>query len=478
MFQMLVSILDHHDRRIHHRADRDRDTAERHQVRRDALQMQGNEGDQHAQWQRDHGHQRRAQVPQKQHADQRHHQEFFEQLAPQILHRGVDQSRAVIGGHDLDAGRQAALQFGQPCLHGGDGGLRVLARAHHDNAADHLALTVQLGEATTKRRATPHRRHIAQQHRHTAGVGGDGYVFEVRAALQVAFATYHQLRFALFDHRAAVGAVRAAHRIDQLRHGDAAGSQRLRIGHDLPGAFHTAQSRHLGNIRHGFELIAQEPVLQRTQLAEIVLSAAINQRVFVNPAQPRGIGTEGGRDARRQTIAGLAQVLQHARTGPVQIGAVVEQHVDVGVTEKREGPHRRRAGHREHGGGQWIGDLILDYLRRLARVAGADDHLGVGQIGQRVDRRARHREHAHQSQGQCSQQHEHPMCDRRTNQGGDHGLPPIGMPGIGALAAGAGLAVVSFRRSSAPDRLASESIRNWPETTTFSPPARPSRISV
>src|SRR3546814_5856768 len=77
--------------------------------------------------------------------------EFFEQLAPQIAHCGVDQSRAVIGGHDLDAGRQAALQFRQPCFHGGDGGLRVLARAHHDNAADHFTLPVQLGKATTQR---------------------------------------------------------------------------------------------------------------------------------------------------------------------------------------------------------------------------------------------------------------------------------------------------------------------------------------
>ena len=56
------------------------------------------------------------------------------------------------------------------------------------------------------------------------------------------------------------------------------------------------------------------------------------------------------------------------------------------------------------------------------------------------------------------------------------------MPDIGALAAGAGVdtevAGPLFSRSSAPDRLASESIRNWLETTTCSPPSRPSRISV
>src|SRR3546814_1717089 len=82
-----------------------------------------------------------------------------------------------------------------------------------------------LGETATKRRATPHRRHVAQQHRHAAGVGRDGYVFEVRAALQVAFAAHHQLGFALFDHRATVGTVRTADGIDQLLHGDATRSE-------------------------------------------------------------------------------------------------------------------------------------------------------------------------------------------------------------------------------------------------------------
>ena len=57
-------------------------------------------------------------------------------------------------------------------------------------------------------------------------------------------------------------------------------------------------------------------------------------------------------------------------------------------------------------------------------------------------------------------------------------LEPVIIFGMGVLVAGTGLVELSFRRSSAPDRLASESIRNWPETTTFSPPVRPSRISV
>ncbi len=41
---------------------------------------------------------------QKQPADDRDDDELLDQLARQILHRAVDQLRAVIGGDDLDAG--------------------------------------------------------------------------------------------------------------------------------------------------------------------------------------------------------------------------------------------------------------------------------------------------------------------------------------------------------------------------------------
>src|SRR3546814_17230954 len=49
-----------------------------------------------------------------------------------------------------------------------------------------------------------------------------------------------------------------------------------------------------------------------------------------------------------------------ARARPIQIGAVIEQHIDVGVAKERKGTHRRRAGHRAHGCGQWVGNLNLD----------------------------------------------------------------------------------------------------------------------
>ena len=54
---MLVGILDHHDRRINHGPDGDRDAAQTHDVGIDAEQMHGDEGDQHADRQHQDGDQ-------------------------------------------------------------------------------------------------------------------------------------------------------------------------------------------------------------------------------------------------------------------------------------------------------------------------------------------------------------------------------------------------------------------------------------
>jgi hypothetical protein len=78
--QLLVRVLDHHHGRVHHRADGDRDAAQRHDVGVDALVAHHDEGGQDAQRQRDDGHQCRAQVPQEEHADRGHDEELLAQL--------------------------------------------------------------------------------------------------------------------------------------------------------------------------------------------------------------------------------------------------------------------------------------------------------------------------------------------------------------------------------------------------------------
>ncbi len=62
---VLVRVLDHHHRGIDHRADRNRDATQRHDVGVHALVVHDDEGHQHTERQRNDGDQRRAQVEQE-----------------------------------------------------------------------------------------------------------------------------------------------------------------------------------------------------------------------------------------------------------------------------------------------------------------------------------------------------------------------------------------------------------------------------
>src|SRR3546814_17630975 len=66
---------------------------------------------QHAEWQRDHRHQGRAQVPQEQGADHRDHEELFGQLDAEVAHRVHDQLGAVV--HRAD--RSEESRVGKDC---------------------------------------------------------------------------------------------------------------------------------------------------------------------------------------------------------------------------------------------------------------------------------------------------------------------------------------------------------------------------
>src|SRR3546814_12359734 len=69
---------------------------------------------------------------------------------------------------------------------------------------------------------------------------------------------------------------------------------------------------------------------------------------------------------------------------PVGIGPVLEDDVDERDAEEREAPYDLRFRDREHRGGERIGDLVLDHLRRLAGIIREDDDLDVRSDERRV----------------------------------------------------------------------------------------------
>jgi hypothetical protein len=414
---VLVRVLDHDDGRIDHGADGDRDAAQAHDVRVHAQRAHGDEGDQHAHRQHQDRHQCATRVHQEHQADQGDDDAFLDQRGLQRGDGALDQLGAVVDRGDTDAGRQARRDLGQLLLDVADHLQRVLAVAGRGDAGDNLALAVEFGDAAPLVRPEFDARDVANQHRRAA-LGLHHQVFDVGLAAQVAAAAHHVLGLGHLHRTAADVAVGIADCLHHFHQRHAVRTQLDRIDHHLVLLDEAADAGHLGHARRLGQLVADEPVLQRAQFRQRCVLG--QHHVLVHPADTGGVWPQLRRDTARQAAGGEVQVLQHPRARPVDVGAVLEDHIDERGAEEGKAAHHFRLRHREHGGGQRIGDLVLDHLRRLARSLGVDDHLHIGEVGQRVERRLPHRMHPGQRDEQGQDHNEELVACRPVDEGVQH----------------------------------------------------------
>jgi hypothetical protein len=153
-------------------------------------------------------------------------------------------------------------------------------------------------------------RHVFEHHGRPGSGEHERDGSEVVEGLQVPARPNHVLGFAQLQHRAARLAIRVLDRLHDARVRNSVGTQPLGIEHDLVLAHHAAEGSDFGDIGHGFELVAQQPVLQRSQLTEIMLAGPVDERVLVNPADAGGVGAQRGLRAGRQPALHLVQILE------------------------------------------------------------------------------------------------------------------------------------------------------------------------
>ena len=271
------------------------------------------------------------------------------------------------------------MHLSQFRLHRINGGQGIFARTHNDDSPGHFAFTVELGDAAPDRRPPAHAGNVGQQHRHAA-TRSNNDLLKVVDGLQIAGGAHHIFSFTQFQYRAATLLVGALNRADNLFMGNVQGPQAVRIKDHLILFDHSADAGDLRYVRHGFQFIFQDPVLNRPQIPEAMLTAFIGKYIFKHPANAGSIRPQRSFRFRRQAALDLAQVLQHAGARPVRIGAIIKQYVNVSIAEHGKTAHGFRPRHRQHGGGQRIGHLIFDNLRRFSRIAYANNHLGIGEI--------------------------------------------------------------------------------------------------
>ncbi len=277
-------------------------------------------------------------MQQEEEAHDRHHDEFLDQLLLEVRDRAANELGAIVGRDDLHARGQSGLERLELRLHRLDRRQRVLALAHHDDAAHDLAFAVQLGDAAPHLGADLDARDVAQRDGRARLAHVERDRAEIVERLQVAARSHHVLGLAQLEDAAAGFAIGVLQGGDDARVRNAVGAQPIGIENDLVLAHHAADGGDLGHVGHALQLVLEEPVLDRAQLPEVVAARSIDERVLVDPADAGGIGPEGGFRLRRKARLHLVQVLEHARARPVEVDAVLEQHVD-----ERRGPPSCRA---------------------------------------------------------------------------------------------------------------------------------------
>ena len=281
---MLVHILDHYDGTIDHRPDRNRDAAQRHDVGVHALRPHNDECRENTDRETDNRDQRRTHMKQKNDAHQGDYGKLQQQFIAEVFHRPPDQGRAVVHGDDLHALRQALLQLLEPGLDAINSALGVLAETHHHDAADGLALAIELGNAPAHLRAQIDLGHVPEAQRRAVFIDAQRDVGQVLFALNVAGGPHHVFGLGHLHHRGPhflIGAFDGHLNMGQ-RHAE--GAQLFRIHRDLILLDHAAHGRHFRHARHGLQFILQIPVLDRAQLANIVLARAVDQGIEIDPA--------------------------------------------------------------------------------------------------------------------------------------------------------------------------------------------------
>ena len=391
------------------------------------ISAHGHERDQHRDRNRQDGNDGAGDVPQEDQDHEGHHGQLFDQRVLQVVDGCEDQVGAVVGGHDLDARGQAGFDLFQLGLDALDDPQRVLALPHDDDAGDHFALAVEIGDAAAHVGAERHGADVAHQDGHARRAGPERDVRQIAGGVGIAAAAHHVFAAGEFHQPPAHVVVAAAHRRDHFRDRNAVGRQAVGIDVDLILPHEAAERRHFRDARHGLQLVAQKPVLVGAQLGQVVAVALIHQRVLEDPADAGGIRTELGLHALRQARQDLRKVLQGARARPVDVGAFLEDDVDVGVAEIGEAAHVLHLGRAQHGGDDRIGDLVLDDVG-AAVPARVDDHLGVAEIRDGVERDGLHRPPARHGGRRHEQEHEEAVVRRELDDAVDHFEPGFPNP--------------------------------------------------
>ncbi len=375
---MPVRVLDHHDRGIDQNADRQSEPSERHDVGGDAQERHRQERDDDRDRQDRDRHEGRAEVVEEDEDDEGDHDHFLDQRVLQGIDRSVNQLGAVVSDLELHARRKGCGELRDLRLRRLDDGENVLARSDDHDAADGLSLAVPIDDATAHLRPEMNRRDIGEiDGRACRDTRTDRDPPQVIQVLDVAPASHHVFAAGPLDHAPTDVAVGLLHGGQHIVESDSIRGELGRIDLDLVLLLESADRGDLGHARYRAEPVGEVPVLKRPQVRQRMPACLVHENVLEAPTHAGRVGSEVRVDSFGKLSSQAVQVLEHAAPGPVEVRAVLEDHVDVGEPEEGVAANGLDLGGRDESRDDWIGDLVLDQVGVLPLPVRVDDHLYV-----------------------------------------------------------------------------------------------------
>src|SRR5690606_19242065 len=148
-------------------------------------------------------------------------------------------------------------------------------------------------------------------------------IADVAHAAQVPLPAHDELALAELEEPPADVAVALPERHPDVADGDAEGGELLGVDDDLVLLLEPADGRHLAHAAYGLELVLEVEVLDAPELREVVGAGGVAERILVDPADARRVRPQRRLCSLGETTLDLREVLQHAATRPVHVGAVL-----------------------------------------------------------------------------------------------------------------------------------------------------------
>ncbi len=352
------------------------------------------------------------------------HQRLLEQLLLQGVDGPVDEVRAVVHRLDDDPFGQPRLDHLQALLDAFDRREGILPESHNDDSAHHVTAPVQVGDAAAGRRRQTNTGDVLDADWDAVVGRADHDRLDVIHGSQITEPPDHVFALGeLDDHRAHV-LVGGPQHVHDPRDRDSEAPELDRVDRHLVDALVAADGGDLAHPRDAGQLVPEIPVLNRPEVGQRPRAGLVLEHVLVDPAEPGGVRPELGRHALRKPALEPRQVLEHPAPRPVEVGAVVEDHVDERRSEERIAADHLCSGYLEHLRGDRVRDLVLDDAGRLSRVIRLDDDLDVTQVRQRLEGRLSHGERAPGDDEEGPHQHQKSVGDRPLDELGEHRQPP------------------------------------------------------